>query len=70
MENLKELLEEFIDWARDCGEEVWYVLTIRKKLLRNFSDNERNSLLITLSVWCRLRHENALYILLCVVRIN
>ena len=23
----------------------------------------------TLSVWCRLRHENALYILLCVVRI-
>jgi hypothetical protein len=29
MENLKELLE-FIDWARDCGEEVWYVLTIRK----------------------------------------
>jgi hypothetical protein len=34
MENLKELLEEFIDWAR--GEEVWYVLTIRKKLLRNF----------------------------------
>jgi hypothetical protein len=19
MENLKELLEEFIDWARDCG---------------------------------------------------
>jgi hypothetical protein len=50
----KELLEEFID-SRDCGEEVWYVLTIRKKLLRNFSDNERNSLLITLSVWCRLR---------------
>jgi hypothetical protein len=29
MENLKELLEEFIE-ARDCGEEVWYVLTIRK----------------------------------------
>ena len=24
---------------------------------------------ITLRVWCRLRHENALYILLCVVRI-
>jgi hypothetical protein len=51
MENLKELLEEFIDWARDCGRKYGMFLTIRKKLLRNFSDNERNSLLITLSVW-------------------
>jgi hypothetical protein len=39
MENLKELLEEFIDWARDCGRKYGMFLTIRKKLLR-ISDNE------------------------------
>jgi hypothetical protein len=40
MENLKELLEEFIDWARDCGEEVWYVLTIRKNIEEFFRQRE------------------------------
>jgi len=25
MNNNKELLKEFVDWAKDCGEDVWYV---------------------------------------------
>ena len=36
MENLKELLEEFIDWARDCGEEVWYVFEDTEKAIEEF----------------------------------
>ena len=36
MENLKELLEEFIDWARDCGEEVFYVFDDTEKAIEEF----------------------------------
>jgi hypothetical protein len=39
MENLKELLEEFIDWARDLWRGACFDDT-EKKLLRN-SDNRR-----------------------------
>jgi hypothetical protein len=32
----KELLEEFIDWARDCGQEVWYVFDNTEEAIENF----------------------------------
>jgi hypothetical protein len=22
---MKDILKEFIDWARDCGEDAWYI---------------------------------------------
>jgi len=36
MENLKELLEEFIDWARDCGEDAFYVFDDTQKAIDEF----------------------------------
>lgn len=32
----KELLEEFIDWARDCGQEVWYVFDNTEEAIEKF----------------------------------
>jgi hypothetical protein len=32
----KELLEEFIDWARDCGEQVWYVFDNTEEAITEF----------------------------------
>lgn len=32
----KELLEEFIDWARDCGQEVWYVFDNTEEAIKEF----------------------------------
>jgi hypothetical protein len=31
-----ELLEEFIDWARDCGEDVWYIFDNREEAIERF----------------------------------
>ena len=25
MEEFKDIIEEFIDWAKDCGEDVFYI---------------------------------------------
>lgn len=25
MDRIKYILTEFIDWARDCGEDAWYI---------------------------------------------
>lgn len=36
MENLKELLEEFIDWARDCGEDVFFVFEETDEAIERF----------------------------------
>ena len=32
----KELLEEFIDWARDCGEDAWYVFENTDEAIERF----------------------------------
>lgn len=32
----KELLEEFIDWARDCGQDVWYVFDNTEEAIEEF----------------------------------
>jgi hypothetical protein len=36
MEDLKELLEEFIDWARDCGEDAFYVFDETEEAIERF----------------------------------
>ncbi|MFV8268439.1 hypothetical protein ACNQGP_00705 [Flavobacterium sp. GT2N3] len=36
MEDIKELLGEFIDWAKDCGHEVWYVFDNTEKAIEEF----------------------------------
>ena len=35
-ETAKELLEEFIDWARDCGEDAWYVFENTDEAIERF----------------------------------
>lgn len=32
----KELLEEFIDWARDCGEDAWYIFDNTYEAIERF----------------------------------
>jgi hypothetical protein len=32
----KELLEEFIDWARDCGEDVFFVFEETDEAIERF----------------------------------
>ena len=32
----KELLEEFIDWARDCGEDAWYIFDNTDEAIERF----------------------------------
>ena len=31
-----ELLEEFIDWARDCGEDAWYIFDNTDEAIERF----------------------------------
>lgn len=32
----KELLEEFIDWARNCGEDAWYIFDDTEEAIERF----------------------------------
>ena len=34
----KELLEEFIDWAKDCGHEVWYIFDNTDEAIAKFME--------------------------------
>ena len=36
MEALKEMLTEFIDWARDCGEDVFYIFENTDEAIQKF----------------------------------
>ena len=36
MEALKEMLTEFIDWARDCGEDAWYIFENPDEAIERF----------------------------------
>lgn len=36
MEALKEMLTEFIDWARDCGEDAWYIFENTDEAIERF----------------------------------
>lgn len=33
---MEELLEEFIDWARDCGEDVFYIYDETEEAIERF----------------------------------
>lgn len=32
----KELLEEFIEWAKDCGEDAWYIYENTDEAIERF----------------------------------
>lgn len=32
----EELLEEFIDWARDCGQDAWYIFDNTEEAIKEF----------------------------------
>jgi hypothetical protein len=36
MGEIKDLLEEFIDWAKDCGEDVWYIFENTEEAIERF----------------------------------
>lgn len=36
MEDLKDLLEEFINWARDCGEDAFYIFENTDEAIEKF----------------------------------
>ena len=33
---MEELLEEFVDWARDCGEDVFYIFDNTDEAIKKF----------------------------------
>lgn len=36
MEEIKDLLEEFIDWAKECGEDAWYIFDNTDEAIEKF----------------------------------
>ena len=36
MKNIKDLLEEFVDWAKDCGEDAWYIFDNTEEAIERF----------------------------------
>ena len=36
MEEIKDLLEEFVDWAKDCGEDAWYIFDNTEEAIERF----------------------------------
>ena len=36
MEEIKDLLEEFADWAKDCGEDAWYIFDNTEEAIERF----------------------------------
>jgi hypothetical protein len=38
--NKEELIEEFIEWAKDCGEDAWYIFDNTDEAIKRFF-NER-----------------------------
>jgi hypothetical protein len=35
---MEELLEEFIDWAKDCGEDAWYIFDHTDEAIQRFME--------------------------------
>jgi hypothetical protein len=42
MKESKEFLEEFIEWARDCGKEVWYIFDSTEEAIEEFLKQRDN----------------------------
>ena len=40
MEALKKMLTEFIDWAKDCGEDAWYIFENTDEAIERFFNEE------------------------------
>lgn len=38
----EKLLQEFIDWARDCGEEVFYIFDDTEEAIERFMKERKN----------------------------
>ena len=36
MEEIKDLLEEFIEWAKDFGEDAWYIFDNTEEAIGRF----------------------------------
>ena len=36
MEKIKDLLEEFVDWAEHCGEDAWYIFDNTEEAIERF----------------------------------
>ena len=36
MEEIKDLLEEFVDWSKDCGEDAWYIFDNTEEAIERF----------------------------------
>ena len=36
MGEIKDLLEEFVDWAKDCGEDAWYIFDNTEEAIERF----------------------------------
>ena len=53
MEEIKDLLEEFVDWAKDCGEDAWYIFDNTEEAIERFLKQREQLLLlaITMAVW-------------------
>ena len=38
----KELLEDFVDWARNCGEDAFYIFDNTEKVIEEFIQQRNN----------------------------
>ena len=39
----KELLEEFIEWAKDCGEDAWYIFDHTDEAIELLDENVQSA---------------------------
>ncbi len=37
----KELLEAFIDWAKNCGHDAWYIFENTEEALKEFNEQRK-----------------------------
>ena len=38
---MKELLEEFIEWAKECGEDVFYIFEFQDEAIEKFMKEKK-----------------------------
>jgi len=38
----EELLEEFVNWARDCGEDAWYIFDNTEEAIKRFLEQNNS----------------------------
>ena len=43
MEEIKDLLEEFVDWAKDCGADAWYIFDNTDEAIERFLREREDS---------------------------